>query len=607
MKKLALISTFDKSGVVEFAEELLALNYEILSTGGTARVLQQAGLQVTKISDFTGTNEVFGGRVKTLHPKIHGGLLMRTDDSSDLKEAAQNGYNSIEIVAVNLYPFVEVTSQPNCNFTDAIENIDIGGPTMLRAAAKNHRYVTTICDPNDYHRVIDQLRINGVTSQELRSELAIKVFDKIVSYDTAIYNYLTNINKQQTDKPSIRPHKSRWVPRYGENPHQKTNVFLEGNAFKENISLVEATQEHGQDMSYNNWLDADGALRSVLVLNELQKAAVSVIKHGNPCGLSCAETPLIALERAWQGDPMSAFGSVIACNRVVTKQFLQVLTLRPGTDARKGWFVEVLLAPSFEPEAIEYVRSKKSKTKMRLLSVARLDTASEAKGWQWKSILGGYLAQQEDHDVYPGVNFHKLLAEPFEVDFAGRPFLVGNMTGNKLSNCLQNAADFALRAVKVTHSNAIVIARDLEGLGTQVLGIGAGQPNRKVSSFLALQKAQENLALEYRMLHKQTMPGKEMDLNLLKSQWEEFIKLQEQRGLLNLSQEDYVVRQLNQYCAAASDAFFPFADGLLELSRGGVKTIVEPGGSMRDEEVIQAARDEGVSLIFCGLRHFRHG
>ena len=607
MKKLALISTYDKSGVVEFAKELLALDYQILSTGGTARVLQQAGLLVTQVSEFTGADEVFGGRVKSLHPKIHGGLLMRTDDSSDIHEAEQNGYNPIEIVAVNLYPFVEVTSQANCSFTDAIENIDIGGPTMLRAAAKNHKYVTTICDPNDYGKVLDQLRNDGITTQELRSELALKVFAKTMSYDTAIHNYLNNQIKQESDKPNICLQRSQWSPRYGENPHQQTSVFLEGNAFKDDISLVEAKQEHGQDMSYNNWLDADGALRSVLVLNELQKAAVSVIKHGNPCGLSCAETPVLALERAWQGDPVSAFGSVIACNRVVTKQFLQVLSLRPGADGRKGWFVEVLLAPSFEAEAIEYIQSKKSKAKMRLLSVPGLDTASEAKGWQWKSILGGYLAQQEDHDVYPGVNFHKLLAEPFEVDFAGRPFLVGNMTGKQLSNCLQNAADFALRAVKVTHSNAIVITRDLEGLGTQVLGMGAGQPNRKVSSFLALEKARENLALEYRMLHKQTLTGQEMDHNLLKSQWEEFVKLQEQRGLLNLSQEDYIVKQLNQYCAAASDAFFPFADGLLELSRGGVKTIVEPGGSMRDEEVIQAARDEGVSLIFCGLRHFRHG
>ena len=606
MKKLALISTYNKSGVVEFAKELIALNYQILSTGGTASALQEAGLEVNQVSEFTGADEVFGGRVKSLHPKIHGGLLMRPDNLKDLQEANQHGYNPIEIVAVNLYPFVEVTNQPECNLTEAIENIDIGGPAMLRASAKNHKYVTTICDPNDYPRVIEQLRTDGHTSQELRNELALKVFAKTMHYDNAIHNYLNTHFDSNPEQLNIRPEKSPWSPRYGENPHQKTNVFLEGNAFKDDISLIQAKQEHGQDMSYNNWLDSDGALRSVLVLNELQKPAVSVIKHGNPCGLACAETPRLALERAWQGDPVSAFGSVIASNRIINKEFLQVLTSRPGADGRKGWFVEVLLAPGFESEAIDYIQSKKSKAKMRLLSVPGLDTAEEARGWQWKSILGGYLAQQEDHDVYPGVNFHKLLAEPFEVDFAGRPFLVGNMTGNELSGSLQKAADFALRAVKVTHSNAIVIARDLQGLGTQMLGMGAGQPNRKVSSFLALQKARENLSLEYRMLHKTTREGEEMDHNLLKSQWEEFVQLQEQRGLLQLAEEDYICKQLSEYCAAASDAFFPFADGLLELSHGGVKTIVEPGGSMRDEEVIQAARDEGVSLIFCGLRHFRH-
>ncbi len=606
MKKLALISTYDKSRVVEFAKELIALNYQILSTGGTARVLQEAGLKVNQVSEFTGADEVFGGRVKSLHPKIHGGLLMRPDNLKDLQEANQHGYNPIEIVAVNLYPFVEVTNQPECNLTEAIENIDIGGPAMLRASAKNHKYVTTICDPNDYATVIEQLRADGHTSQELRNELALKVFAKTMHYDNAIHNYLNTHFASNSEQLDIRPEKSPWSPRYGENPHQKTSVFLEGNAFKGDISLIQAKQEHGQDMSYNNWLDSDGALRSVLVLNELQKPAVSVIKHGNPCGLACAETPRLALERAWQGDPVSAFGSVIASNRIISKEFLQVLTSRPGADGRKGWFVEVLLAPGFESDAIDYIRSKKSKAKMRLLSVPGLDTAAEARGWQWKSILGGYLAQQEDHDVYPGVNFHKLLAEPFEVDFAGRPFLVGNMTGNELSSSLQKAADFALRAVKVTHSNAIVIARDLQGLGTQVLGMGAGQPNRKVSSFLALQKARENLSLEYRMLHKITREGEEMDHNLLKSQWQEFVQLQEQRGLLHLAEKDYISKQLSEYCAAASDAFFPFADGLLELSHGGVKTIVEPGGSMRDEEVIQAARDEGVSLIFCGLRHFRH-
>lgn len=607
MKKLALISTYDKTGVIDFARELIALNYEILSTGGTARSLKEAGLKVTQVSDFTGAPEVFGGRVKSLHPKIHGGLLMRTDDPADIKEASDNGYQQIHIVAVNLYPFVEVTSKPDCSFSEAIENIDIGGPTMLRASAKNHRYVTTVCDPSDYSVVIEQLKNSGQTSAELRRDLAVKVFATTMHYDTAIHEYL-NSNAQcngQHPRPAIK--QSPWSPRYGENPHQKTAVFLEGNAFKDDVSLVNATQEHGQDMSYNNWLDADGALRSILVLSELKKPAVSVIKHGNPCGLACAESAELALERAWQGDPVSAFGSVIASNRVVDKQFLQALTLRSGADGRKGWFVEVLLAPGFEAEALEYVSSKKSKAKMRLLSVPGLESASESRGWQWKSILGGYLAQQEDHDVYPGVSFHKLLAEPFKVDFSGRPFLVGNMTGSQISEGLQKAADFALRAVKVTHSNAIVIARDLEHLGSQVIGMGAGQPNRKVSSFLALQKARENLSLEYRMLHRCTIAGSEMDHTMLKSQWDDFIKLQEHRGLLQLNEADYITNQLNHYCAAASDAFFPFADGLLELSNGGIKTIVEPGGSMRDEEVIQAAKDEGVCLIFCGLRHFKHG
>lgn len=607
MKKLALISTYDKTGVIQFAQDLIELGYQIVSTGGTAQSLREAGLQVTQVSEFTGAPEVFGGRVKSLHPKIHGGLLMRTDDPQDQSEAAAQGYNAIQIVAVNLYPFVEVTSRAECSFSEAIENIDIGGPTMLRAAAKNHKYVTTVCDPSDYALVIAQLKRYGHTTEELRRELAIKVFATTRFYDTAIHEYLSRAGNLENHQLQPNIMRSPWSPRYGENPHQKTAIFLEGNAFEGDVSLVNAKQEHGQDMSYNNWLDADGALRSILVLSELKKPAVSVIKHGNPCGLACADNIELALERAWQGDPVSAFGSVIATNRTVSKTFLQTLTMRPAADGKKGWFVEVLLAPAFAPEALEYIREKKSKAKMRLLSISGLETASESRGWQWKSVLGGYLAQEEDHDVYPGINFHKLLDEPFEVDFSGRPFLVGNMTASQISQSLQRAADFALRAVKVTHSNAIVIARDLEHLGNQVIGMGAGQPNRKVSSFLALQKARENLSLEYRMLHQRTITGVDMDQNMLKSQWDDFVQLQEQRGLLQLNETDYITKQLEEFCAAASDAFFPFADGLLELSNGGVKTIVEPGGSMRDEEVIQAAKDEGVCLIFCGLRHFKHG
>lgn len=511
----ALISVSDKTGVVDMAKGLAALGAEILSTGGTAKVLREAGVAVTDVATYTGSPEILDGRVKTLHPKIHGGLLGRRSVPAHLAQMQQYGIGPIDVVVVNLYPFEATIAKPDCSFEDAIENIDIGGPSMLRSAAKNHEDVVVVVDPADYARVLDALKA-GRVDLALRRELAMKVFQHTARYDSLIAGYLEKYVRGGDGKfPGVLSLQFERVEilRYGENPHQQGAFYREFNTREPSVSRARVL--HGKAMSYNNYLDANSALELV---KEFDEAAVAIIKHNNPCGVALGATAVEAYVKARETDPVSAFGGVIAFNRPVDLAAAKEIT---------STFVEVVVAPAFTEDALAELKRKKD---LRLLEVGTLDRV-EPEGFDLKKLVGGVIVQDRDLGRLSDVT-------ALPVPTRRKP------TPEEYAACA-----FAWKVCKHVKSNAIVYARP-----GQTVGIGAGQMSRVDSVKLAGMKA--------------VLPVKG--------------------------------------CVMASDAFFPFRDGLDAAAQVGITAVIQPGGSIRDQEVIKAADEHGMAMILTGMRHFRH-
>ena len=534
----ALISVTDKTGVVEFARSLVEdFGVEVISTGGTARVLEEAGVPVTPIEEFTGFPEMMDGRVKTLHPMVHGALLCRRDSEEHMAQAAEHGIKLIDLVCVNLYEFEKTVANPDVTFEDAIEHIDIGGPSMLRSAAKNNASVTVVCDPDDYATVLEEMRIHsGSTTPKTRRRLAAKVYTTTAAYDTAISLWLNDYLDSQEgatadgsfDMPEELDLHLELVDtlRYGENPHQDAGVYRFADEFARFASsscpLVGAEQIQGKPLSYNNLLDADAAWNAV---REFDDPAVVILKHQNPCGSAVAGDVTTAYDRAFACDPKSAFGGIIAVNREVPLSLVEHFA-----DQNKQ-FVEVLIAPGYTDEALERLSKR---TNLRVLSTGG---ASGHARLELRSVDGGMLVQRVD----------TVEEDPsgFTCPTTRKP------TDAEMADLL-----FAWRVVKTVKSNAILVAKDQAGIG-----MGPGQPNRVDSALMACQRAED--ACE-RMGVEPT-------------------------GLV-----------------AASDAFFPFRDNVDVLAEHGVTAIIQPGGSVRDDESIKACDDHGIAMIFTGTRHFRH-
>ncbi len=523
----AILSVSDKAGVVELAEFLSAQGVELLSTGGTAKALRQAGLPVVEVSDYTGFPEMLDGRVKTLHPKIHGGLLARRDRKEDLEAILRHGIKPIDLVVVNLYPFERAVANPQCSFEDAVENIDIGGPSMLRAAAKNHAHVTVVVDPSDYEALRDEMKKNaGSTSEAFRYRCMQKVFSRTAAYDGAIANYFTarpnlhGVAGEAEKFPAFLNLSFRRLQglRYGENPHQQGAFYSELNP--QEPCLSNARQLHGKELSYNNILDLHAALE---IAREFSEPAAVIVKHNNPCGVALATSVGEAYRKARQTDPTSAFGGIVALNRFVDEGSAEILG---------ETFLEAILAPGFEPAARDKLGGKKN---LRLLELA-FEPGARGKlhpglaGWDLRRVVGGLLIQDFDRgDAKPSE--WKVVTK--------RPPSEGEL----------RALRFAWTVCKHVKSNAVVFAQD-----GQLVGVGAGQMSRVDSTRLGAQKARLPLG----------------------------------------------------GCVAASDAFFPFRDGLDEVAKAGALAVVQPGGSVRDEEVIAAADEHGMAMVFTGYRHFKH-
>lgn len=517
----ALISVYDKSGIVEFAKVLAVQKVEVLSTGGTAKMLRDAGIDVIDVSDYTGSPEVFEGRLKTLHPKIHGGILYRREEKGDVEQAKQNKIGPIDMVVVNLYPFESVVADPKSTFEDAIENIDIGGPTMLRAAAKNHKDVAVVVDPQDYELIAKELANSGEVSNKTKFNLAKKAFAVSARYDAAIASYLGG--RAEDLKPLEMPDTvgfnfSKVMDlRYGENPHQKAAFYRDAVASSE-PSTVNAKQLHGKELSYNNIMDADAAIELIKDLG-LAPYACAVLKHANPCGAAVSQSSLSeAFALAKECDPVSAFGGIIAVNKTIDQETAAAIT---------ETFFEVVAAPGYEDAALRALTKKKN---IRLLEVPGLGKPFKPSGWNTRRVTGGLLIQERDLsslDVKSGKVVTK--RKPTDEEWA--------------------ALNFAWRVVKHVKSNAIVFTRS-----DRTIGIGTGQMSRIDSSKIAVMKAQSDL-----------------------------------KGTV-----------------VASDAFFPFRDGVDEAAKAGATAVVQPGGSMRDDEVIAAADEHDLAMVFTGQRHFRH-
>ena len=513
----ALISVSDKTGIVEFAKSLSDSGVEILSTGGTAKLLADNGVSVIEVSDYTGFPEMMDGRVKTLHPKVHGGLLGRrgTDDAV-MKE---HDIPPIDMVIVNLYPFQETIARPDCDLPMAIENIDIGGPTMLRSAAKNNKDVTVVVNADDYARVLEEMAANnGAVTDATRFDLAVKVFEHTSNYDGAIANYLgerTEIGEEAFPRTCNLQFQKVQAMRYGENPHQSAAFYVEAGS--KDASISTATQLQGKELSYNNIGDTDAALECVKQYTD--GPACVIVKHANPCGVAIGDSLLEAYDRAYSTDPESAFGGIIAFN-----QALDAETARAIVDRQ---FVEVIIAPSISPEAVEVVASKKN---VRLLECGEWSN-DPASRFDYKRVNGGLLVQGADLALY----------DDLKVVTKRAP------TEQEMLDLL-----FSWKVAKFVKSNAIVY-----GSNNMTIGVGAGQMSRINSARIAGIKA-EHAGLEVK--------GSVM----------------------------------------ASDAFFPFRDGLDQAASVGVRAVIQPGGSMRDDEVIAAADEHDIAMVFTGMRHFRH-
>ena len=513
-RRLALLSVHDKSGIIDLARALAASGFTLLSTGGTARTLTEAGIPVTEVSDHTGFPEMLDGRVKTLHPRIHGGLLARRDRPDHLAALREAGIEPIELVAINLYPFEATAARPGATREEIIEMIDIGGPSMIRSAAKNHRDVTVVVDPADYSRVAAAIQQLGAVPEDLRGELAAKAFARTAAYDAAIHRYLSAAGAEPAAAfpPTLGlAFEKIGELRYGENPHQAAAFYREPGAPAG--TLARAAQIHGKELSYNNLLDLDSAWRLV---SEFTATAAVIIKHNTPCGAALGETPAEAFALARETDPLSAFGGVVALNRPLDADTAREIG---------ALFLEAIIAPSFEQGALEIL---KKKANLRLLR-AGADSVS-LTGMDFKRVSGGLLVQTWDLSTMP--------------PSAGRVVTKRTPLPGEMEDL-----DFAWRVVKHVRSNAIVYVS-----GGRTLGIGAGQMSRVDSARIGAQKS----------------------LSPLKGS------------------------------VLASDAFFPFRDGIDAAAEAGVAAVVQPGGSIRDAEVIAAADEHGMAMVFTGERHFRH-
>lgn len=516
--KRALVSVSDKTGIVEFASQLASRDIIIMSTGGTARLLADAGIEVIEISDYTGFPEIMDGRVKTLHPKIHGGLLARrgTDDAV----MAENNIEPIDLVVVNLYPFEATVNQSNCTLADAIENIDVGGPTMLRSAAKNHAYVGAVVDAADYENIIDEIdNHDGSLTDETRFYLAQKVFAHTANYDAHISNYLGAISTdgEDLDYPLTFTSQFRKLQelRYGENPHQTAAFYTQQNPPSGTIAASE--QRQGKTLSYNNITDTDAALECVL---SYQEAACVIVKHANPCGVAVGENVRQAYERAYQTDPTSAFGGIIAFNCPLDEETAKAIIERQ--------FVEVIIAPSVSKEALDVLSVKEN---IRVLEAGIRETVLQQL--TMKRVSGGLLIQDNDRGFIERDDLTIVSKRP--------------PTEKELEDLL-----FSWKVVKYVKSNAIVYAKD-----KQTIGIGAGQMSRIYSARIAAIKAEDE--------------GLEVSGSVM-----------------------------------ASDAFFPFRDGIDAAAKAGVTAIIQPGGSIRDDEVIAAVDEANMAMVFTSMRHFLH-
>lgn len=510
----ALLSVSDKTGLVDFARGLVETHgYELLSTGGTARMIAEAGLPVTEVSDYTGFPEMMEGRVKTLHPKIHGGLLCRRDKAAHMEAASAHGIDMIDLVCVNLYPFESTVAKPDCTLADAIENIDIGGPSMLRSAAKNHASVTVVCDAGDYARVLEALGGDADELASLRACLALKVYQRTAAYDAAISNYL----ERQLDPMAATGFPENFTVtlpkaqelRYGENPHQKAALY---GRFHECFEQLQ-----GKELSYNNLIDISAA---TYLIGEFEKPTVAILKHTNPCGVASSLDGLAAAwDQAFETDKTSPFGGIIVANQTCDIELAQRI---------REIFCEVIIAPEFSPEALEIFGKKKNLRLMRVRDFLRAESLQEVK-----SVIGGALVQDRDQKRLKRADLRVVTErQPTEAEWA--------------------AMEFGWKVVKHVKSNAIVYTA-----AERTLGVGAGQMSRVDSSKIAVWKAGEaGLPL--------------------------------------------------QGSAICSDAFFPFADGLIAAAEAGATAAIQPGGSVRDEEVIAAANERNMAMVFTGVRHFKH-
>ncbi len=511
--KRALISVSDKTGITDFARKLDDLGIEIISTGGTAKALSQEGINIIPISDITRFPECLDGRVKTLHPNIHGGLLAIRENESHMDTLKELSIQPIDMVVVNLYPFKSTIEKEECTLAEAIENIDIGGPSMLRAAAKNYKYVTVITDPADYNRVIDEITENGETSESTRFELSAKVFSHTAHYDTLIANYLQE-KADLPDYPDLLTYTYEKVQdlRYGENPHQKAAYYKD--SYKSKGALHNAVQLNGKELSFNNINDANGALD---LLKEFKETACVAVKHANPCGVALGKNVYEAYKKAYEGDPVSIFGGIVAVNEEVDA--------RTAAEMAKI-FLEIIIAPSYTEEALKILKEKQN---LRVLELKDISYRPD-KGKDLKKVMGGLLIQDSDYEDFKKEDINYVtITEPSIKEIAD--------------------LNFAWKVVKHVKSNAIVIAKD-----GRTLGIGPGQTNRIWSAQMSIDRA-----------------GKQ-----------------------------------SAGAVMASDAFFPFPDVVVAAADAGIRAIIQPGGSLKDDESIKTCNDKGISMIFTGMRHFKH-
>lgn len=520
----ALLSVSDKTGLIGFAQSLANVGVELVSTGGTAKSIAAEGIAVRDVSELTGFPEIMDGRVKTLHPSVHGALLAVRDDPEHIAAMSEHGIQPIDLVVVNLYPFEEVRNS-GAHYASIVENIDIGGPAMVRASAKNHAYVAIVTDPADYKDVLDSIVANnGCLSYEFRKKLAAKAFARTAAYDAAISGWFAEALEIETPDWRAFGGKLASVMRYGENPHQSAGFYLTGD---KRPGVATATQLQGKQLSYNNINDTDAAFELVGEFDPVRTAAVAIIKHANPCGVAEGATLVEAYAKALACDPVSAFGGIVALNRILDAEAAEEIV---------KIFTEVIIAPDATPEAQAIIAAKKN---LRLLVTGGLPDPDRA-GVAVKSVAGGLLVQSRDNAVVDALEL--------QVVTKRQP------TQRELEDL-----KFAFRVAKHVKSNAIVYARDLA-----TVGVGAGQMSRVDSARIAARKA------------------------------------------LDAAEAAGLAVPLTKGSVVASDAFFPFADGLLSAVEAGATAVIQPGGSMRDDDVISAADEHGIAMVFTGVRHFRH-